>query len=171
MALLPPSDFYTQTRPLRGTVGGRLLGIDVGEKRVGLALSDPTWTIASPFIVLHRNQFGPLAQKIKHLVEMHHVGGLIFGWPVQLDGQEGIAVQRVRHFAYNLSSFLSLPMGYWDERFSTAFVDRMMIEADVSRAHRHEIVDKLAAAYILQGFLEYIRELEVPSPPDIFSKT
>ena len=143
-------------KPLLGP-GQRLMGLDVGAKTVGLALSDTRLTIASPLATLRRGKrFRDDAAALKALVEKHGVGGLVIGWPVALDGSEGPRCQSVRQFAKNLDEVVPLPQAFWDERLSTAAVQREMIAHDMTRARRAEIVDRVAAAYILQGCLDAI---------------
>jgi putative Holliday junction resolvase len=134
--------------------GQRLLGLDVGSKTVGLALSDTTLTIASPLETIRRAKFTADAERLVTLVGEHHVGGLVIGLPVSMDGSEGPRCQSTRDFAANLLEKMDIPIAFWDERLSTAAVERMMIEADLSRRRRGQLVDKLAAAYILQGALD-----------------
>ena len=137
--------------------GARLLGFDVGEKTIGLALSDPTLTIATPLETLRRGKFAADAEKLGTIIVRQGVGGCVIGLPVNMDGSEGPRAQSVRAFAHNLAQRIDLPIAFWDERLSTAAVTRGMIEADLSRARRAELVDKAAAAYILQGFLDHLR--------------
>ena len=135
--------------------GRRLMGLDVGSKTVGLALSDVTLTVATPLQTLRRTKFARDAELLRRIAEEHEVGGLIIGLPVSMDGTEGPRCQSVRQFAINLFQVLELPTAFWDERLSTAAVQRMLIaEADMSRRRRGEVVDKAAAAYILQGALD-----------------
>ncbi|HEX6978068.1 MAG TPA: Holliday junction resolvase RuvX [Alphaproteobacteria bacterium] len=137
--------------------GARLLGLDVGTKTVGLALSDTTLTIATPLETLRRGKFAADAETLRTIVARHNVGGFVVGLPVNMDGTEGPRAQSVRAFAKNLLGRIDLPLAFWDERLSTAAVTRTMIEADLSRARRSELVDKAAAAYILQGLLDHLR--------------
>jgi putative Holliday junction resolvase len=137
--------------------GARLLGFDVGDKTIGLALSDPTLAIATPLETLRRGKFAADAAKLEAIVGRYGVGGLVLGLPVNMDGSEGPRAQSVRAFAHNLLAKIDLPLAFWDERLSTAAVTRGMIEADLSRARRAELVDKAAAAYILQGLLDHLR--------------
>lgn len=135
--------------------GQRLLGLDVGSKTVGLALSDARLTIASPVDTLKRGKFAGDARRIAALVAAEDVGALVIGLPVELSGREGPRCQSVRQFADNLLKVVDLPVAFWDERMSTAAVERVLIdEADLSRRRRREVVDKMAAAYILQGALD-----------------
>lgn len=135
--------------------GQRLMGLDVGEKTIGIAVSDTTFTIATPVETLRRGKFTADAERLKRLAAEHNVGGFVIGLPINMDGSEGPRCQSVRAFANNLLGKFDLPLGFWDERLSTAAVTRTMLEADLSRSRRAELVDKLAAAYILQGYLDH----------------
>jgi putative Holliday junction resolvase len=132
----------------------RLMGIDLGTKTIGLALSDVERRIATPLETIKRVKFTPDAERIKALVERYDVGGLVFGLPLNMDGTEGPRSQATRAFARNLKPLLPLPMLFWDERLSTVAVTRTLLDADASRAKRADVVDKMAAAYILQGALD-----------------
>jgi putative Holliday junction resolvase len=134
---------------------GRLLGLDVGSKTVGLALSDVTLTIATPYQTLRRTTFAKDAERLRRTIDEHGVSGLVIGLPVQMDGTEGRRCQSVRQFAANLLERMEIAIAFWDERLSTAAVERMLIrEADMSRRRRAQVIDKAAAAYILQGALD-----------------
>ena len=137
----------------------RLLGLDVGTKTVGLALSDVTRTIATPYETLRRTKFTADAKAIAEIVAKEGVGGLIIGLPLNLDSSEGPRAQSTRAFARNLATHIDLPMAFWDERLSTAAVERHLIEADASRKRRAEVIDRMAAAYILQGALDRLKAL------------
>lgn len=134
--------------------GARLLGIDLGTKTIGLALSDVERRIASPLETIPRVKFTPDVARLTQFVERFGVGGLVFGLPLNMDGSEGPRSQATRAFVRNLKPLLPLPVLYWDERLSTSVVTRTLLEADASRARRGALVDKLAAAYILQGALD-----------------
>ncbi len=136
---------------------GALLGIDPGTKTFGLAVSDVTRLIASPVETIKRKKFTPDAQRIFDLYDNRNCTGIVIGLPMNMDGSDGPRVQSVKDFAVNLCNLRDLPILFWDERLSTAAVTRNMIEADHSRAKRAEAVDKLAAAYILQGVLDRLR--------------
>ncbi len=136
--------------------GQRLLGFDVGSKTLGMALSDTRLVIASPHSTLKRGKFSELAARVSALAKAEGVGGIVIGLPVNMDGSEGPRCQSVRQFQTNLEAVLDLPMAFWDERLSTTAVIRTMIDADLSRQRRKEVVDKMAAAYILQGALDAI---------------
>jgi putative pre-16S rRNA nuclease len=146
-------------RELRALVpaGMRLLGLDVGTKTIGLALSDTRRVIASPLrTIRRRGRFSDDAAALFALVEKHGVGGLVIGLPLMLSGGDGPRTQSVRQFARNLLALRDLPSAFWDERLSTAAVTREMIAHDMTRKRRAEIVDRVAAAYILQTCLDAI---------------
>ncbi len=132
----------------------RLLGLDVGTKTVGLALSDLSRTVASPYETIQRGKFATDGAMLLAIVDRHEIGGLVLGLPLEMDGREGPRCQSVRQFGANLLALRDLPLAYWDERLSTAAVTRTLLDADASRKRRGEVVDKMAAAYILQGFLD-----------------
>ncbi len=132
----------------------RLMGVDLGTKTIGLALSDVEKRIATPLETIRRVKFTPDAERMKALAERYEVGGLVFGLPLNMDGTEGPRSQATRAFARNLKPIMPLPILFWDERMSTMVVTRTLLDADASRAKRAEAVDKMAAAYILQGALD-----------------
>ena len=135
----------------------RLLGMDLGSKTIGLALSDISLTIASPLETIQRRKLSVDAEILKAIATKHNVAGLVMGLPLNMDGTQGPRVQSTKAFAASLAKMWGLPLALWDERLSTSAVTRMMIEGDLSRARRAELVDKLAAAYILQGALDYLK--------------
>lgn len=135
----------------------RIIGLDVGKKTIGLALSDRSWTIGSPFDTIRRKKFAEDAAQLRSAIETNDVGGLIIGLPLNMNGTEGPRCQSVRQFQRNLDPLIDLPMAFWDERLSTAAVTRTLLSADASRARRAQVVDKMAAAYILQGALDFLR--------------
>src|SRR5665648_592768 len=151
---LPIEDLALRLQP-----EARLLGLDVGTKTIGLALSDVTRSIATPYETLRRAKFTADAKKIAEIVTKEGVGGLVIGLPINLDGSEGPRAQSTRAFARNLAVHVAVPMAFWDERLSTAAVERHLIEADASRKRRAEVIDRMAAAYILQGALDRLRTL------------
>ena len=134
--------------------GLRLIGLDVGTKTIGLALSDTRRVIASPLETIRRRRFRDDMAALFALIDRHGVGGAVIGLPLALDGRDSPRTQSVRQFARNLLALRDLPVVLWDERLSTAAVTRQMIAADMTRKRRAEIVDKVAAAYILQGCLD-----------------
>jgi putative Holliday junction resolvase len=137
----------------------RLLGLDVGSKTVGMALSDVTRTVATPYETIRRTKFTADAKVISETIKTHQVGALIIGLPLNLDGTEGPRAQSIRAFARNLTALIDIPIAFWDERLSTAAVERHLIEADASRKRRAEVIDRMAAAYILQGALDRLARL------------
>ena len=146
-------------RELRAAVpaGSRLLGLDVGTKTIGLALSDTRLVIATPLeTIRRRGRFRDDAAALFALVDRHGVGGLVIGLPLALAGHDSPRTQSVRQFARNVLALRDLPVAFWDERLSTAAVTREMIAHDMTRKRRAEIVDRVAAAYILQGCLDAI---------------
>ena len=132
----------------------RWLGIDMGTKTMGLALSDVTLTIATPLDTLRRGKLTKDAESLQAIIVKERVGGLVFGLPLNMDGSEGPRCQSVRQFATNLAKRIDVPMTFWDERLSTVAVTRTLLDADASRKRRSEVVDKMAAAFILQGALD-----------------
>ncbi|USI73217.1 Holliday junction resolvase RuvX [Sphingomonas morindae] len=132
---------------------GRLAGLDVGTKTIGVALCDASWTIASPAETIRRGKFMHDLATLTALCERQAIRGLVLGLPLGMDGGDTSRTQGVRAFARNLAP-LALPLLLWDERWSTAAVTRTLLEADASRARRAELVDKMAAAYILQGAID-----------------
>jgi putative holliday junction resolvase len=142
--------------------GHRLAGLDVGTKTIGVAISDLTLFLASPLSTVRRSKFATDAAELEKVVAQERVGGMVIGLPVNMDGSEGPRCQSVRQFVANLQArpqpiWRELPLLLWDERLSTAAVTRTLIEADASRRKRAEVVDKMAAAYILQGVLDALR--------------
>ena len=136
---------------------GRLVGIDAGTRTLGLALSDVTRTIASPLLTIKRTKFKADAAQLMETCRAHDVAGLVLGLPVNLDGSEGPRAQSTRALARNLGALTSIPILFWDERLSTAAAERTLLEADASRRRRGEVIDKMAAAIILQGALDRMR--------------
>jgi putative Holliday junction resolvase len=132
----------------------RLIGIDVGTKTLGLALSDVTRTIASGLLTIRRTRFAADAGRLLDLAAEHGVGGFVIGLPVNLDGTSGPRAQATRAFARNLAALTPLPILLWDERLSTAEAERTLLEADASRRRRSQVIDKVAATLILQGALD-----------------
>lgn len=134
-----------------------ILGLDVGTKTVGLAISDITRTIATPLHTLRRTKFTADAAAILALVAAREVAGFIIGLPVNFNGTEGPRAQSCRAFARNLGALIALPIAFWDERLSTAAAERALLEADASRKRRAEVIDAVAAGYILQGALDRMK--------------
>jgi len=141
----------------------RLIGVDLGTKTIGLALSDVSRSIATPLETIKRTKFTADAERLIALARQHEAAALVFGLPLNMDGTEGPRCQSTRAFVRNLEKLTDLPVIFWDERMSTMAVTRTLLDADASRARREEVVDKMAAAYILQGALDRLRKLW-PSP-------
>jgi len=136
---------------------GALMGLDLGTKTVGVAISDPGRSIASPLLTIARTKFKADAAALLKEAATHAIAGMVIGLPLNMDGSEGPRAQATRAFARNLAALTDLPILFWDERLSTAAVTRTHLEADASRKRRGEVVDKMAAAYILQGVLDRLR--------------
>ena len=139
------------------STGQRLLGIDLGTKTIGLAVADTRHQIATPFETIRRTKFGADAAQLEAMIDAENIGGLVLGLPLNMDGSAGPRVQATHAFVRNLAardSFPDLPVLMWDERLSTAAVERTLIDADTSRAKRSAVIDKMAAAFILQGVLD-----------------
>ena len=144
------SDAFREALP----EGGRLLGLDVGTKTIGTALCDAGWTIATAAQLVRRTKFAKDLAALQALAAAQEVKGLVLGLPLNLDGTDSPRTQSLRAFARNLEKPMGLPILLWDERWSTQAVTRTLIDADASRARRAELVDKMAAAYILQGAID-----------------
>ena len=140
---------------------GKLAGLDVGTKTIGLAICDAGWHFAGPAQTLRRTKFTKDLEALRAFIEREHVVGLVVGLPLNMDGGDSPRTQSVRAFARNLEP-LGLPILLWDERWSTQAVERAMIDADISRAKRAEKIDALAAAHILQGAIDALANLSAP---------
>lgn len=136
---------------------GKLLGLDLGTRTIGVAISDALRYSATPLETIARSKFTADAARLLELIDANQAVALVLGLPLNMDGSEGPRVQSTRAFARNLSQKTPLPIVFWDERLSTSAVTRMLIEADTRRDRRAEVVDKLAASYILQGLLDRLR--------------
>jgi putative Holliday junction resolvase len=141
--------------------GGRLAGLDVGTKTIGIATCDAGWSFATPLETIRRGKFTADLEAMRTLFTRENVKALVIGLPLNMDGSDSPRTQSVRAFTRNLLP-LGLPLLLWDERWSTVAVERMMIEADLSRAKRATLVDKLAAAHILQGAIDALANLKEP---------
>lgn len=133
---------------------GRIMAVDLGEKRVGFALSDPTGFLASSLETAHVSNAGEALAAVKRLCAIHAPERIVIGLPLNMDGTQGIAAQKTTAFAARLREKLGLPVDTWDERLTTRLVQRVLIEANVSRSKRREVVDQLAAQVILQSYLD-----------------
>ncbi|WP_340117996.1 Holliday junction resolvase RuvX [Pelagibius sp. 7325] len=152
-------DLAVTDLPARLRPGQRLLGLDPGSKTIGVAISDSALKVASPLETIKRAKFAQDAEQLVRICAGYKIGGLVIGLPVNMDGSEGPRCQSVRALARNLreKAGFEMPMAFWDERLSTAAVERFLVdEADMTRKRRGEVVDKMAAAYILQGALDAI---------------
>ncbi|MDX1781367.1 MAG: Holliday junction resolvase RuvX [Thalassovita sp.] len=136
-----------------------LIGLDLGDKTIGVAVSDVLQGVATPIETIRRKKFGVDAERLLQIVADRGAGGIILGLPRNMDGSEGPRCQKTRAFARNLSRLTDLPIGFWDERLSTVAAERALLEADTSRAKRAEKIDNVAASFILQGFLDRLRHL------------
>ena len=134
----------------------RLLGVDLGSKTIGLAVSDPSLKIASPITTLKRSKLSSNAIEFSNIIKDYQIGGIIVGLPINMDGTEGPRVQATRDWSLDLARILSIPVAFWDERLSTVAVERIMLTADMTRNKRAAKIDQAAAAYILQGALDNI---------------
>ena len=151
MPLRNPADLAGQSAS-----GRRFLGLDIGTKTIGLALSDVLGMIATPTETLRRGKFMDDSQKLLAMIRQHDVGALMLGLPLKRNGSEGPRCQSVRQFAANYLAVQDIDIVFWDERLSTVAAHRVMIDADLSRKRQAEVVDKMAAAIILQGFLDHL---------------
>ena len=142
-------DFAARLPPMRAVIG-----LDLGEKTIGLAVSDRLLSVASPLSTIRRTKFTADAIALEKVIAERRVGALVLGLPIDMHGGEGPRCQSVRQFAANLLARRDIPLAFWDERLSTVAVTRAMLDADLSRKRRGEVVDKAAAAYILQGVLD-----------------
>jgi putative Holliday junction resolvase len=138
--------------------GQRLMGLDLGSKTIGMALSDATLNVATPLGTAKRTKLTADLSVLFAAAQANDVGGFILGLPLNMDGSEGPRAQSTRAFAREMSRRSPLPVGFWDERLSTIAVTRTLLEADLSRKRRAQVVDKMAAAYILQGALDYLAQ-------------
>ncbi|WP_145104180.1 Holliday junction resolvase RuvX [Cereibacter sediminicola] len=133
---------------------GALIGLDLGTKTIGVAVTDGLRRIATPLLTIRRTKFTEDAARLRAITTERGLVGIVLGLPRNMDGSEGPRAQSTRAFARNLSQVLPLPIGYWDERLSTVAAERALIEADTSRKRRAEVIDHVAAGYILQGVLD-----------------
>ncbi|MEM1363252.1 MAG: Holliday junction resolvase RuvX [Pseudomonadota bacterium] len=156
-AILEPFESFASALPTFGS----LAGLDFGSKTIGLAISDGLRTVATPRETIKRKKFASDADRLITALKQSDVTGLVLGLPRNMDGSEGPRCQSTRAFARNLSGLLDLPIGFWDERLSTVAAERALLEADTSRARRAEVIDHVAASYILQGALDRLQHLEV----------
>lgn len=136
-----------------------LAGIDLGEKTIGVAVSDLLRSVATPLETIKREKFTLDAMRLMEIITKRDIGGVVIGLPLNMDGSEGPRAQSTRAFARNLSRMTELPIGFWDERLSTVAAERALLEADTSRAKRRDVIDHVAAGFILQGSLDRLAYL------------
>ncbi len=148
-------DFAAALPPMRA-----IAGLDLGTKTIGVAVSDNFLTVATPLETVKRKKFGVDAARLLEIAAERDLGGFVLGLPRNMDGSEGPRCQSTRAFARNLSRLTDLPIGFWDERLSTVAAERALLEADTSRARRAEVIDHVAAGYILQGVMDRLGHLK-----------
>ncbi len=136
-----------------------LMGLDLGTKTIGVAVSDRLRTVATPIETVKRKKFGVDAKRLIEIAADRSIAGIILGLPRNMDGSEGPRAQSTRAFARNLAPLVSVPISFWDERLSTVAAERALLEADTSRKRRAEVIDHVAASYILQGVLDRLKHL------------
>jgi putative Holliday junction resolvase len=137
-----------------------LVGLDFGEKTIGVAVSDRIGAVATPLETIRRKKFTLDSARLLEIIAHRDIGGILLGLPRNMDGSEGPRCQSTRAFARNLMPLTDLPIGFWDERLSTVAAERAMLEADMSRKRRAERIDNIAASYILQGALDRMRHIK-----------
>lgn len=137
-----------------------LVGLDLGEKTVGVAVSDTFATVATPLETIRRRKFTLDAARLQEIIADRRIGGILLGLPRNMDGSEGPRCQSTRAFARNLARLSDLPIGFWDERLSTVAAEKALLEADTTRKRRAEVIDHVAASYILQGALDRMRYMK-----------
>lgn len=148
------ADFAPET-----TAFSALMGLDLGTQTIGVAVSDRMRGVASPLETVKRKKFGVDAARLLELMAEREVGGIVLGLPLNMDGTEGPRAQSTRAFARNLSRLTEVPITFWDERLSTVAAERALLEADTSRRRRAEVIDHVAAGFILQGALDRLRHM------------
>ncbi len=146
------ADFLAALPPMQA-----LIGLDLGEKTIGVAVSDSFQSVATPLETVRRKKFGLDAARLTEIIAKRRIGGLVLGLPRNMDGSEGPRCQSTRAFARNLDRLTPLPITYWDERLSTVAAERALLEADTTRKRRAEVIDHVAAGYILQGLLDRLQ--------------
>ncbi|WP_339638304.1 Holliday junction resolvase RuvX [uncultured Sulfitobacter sp.] len=146
------ADFIAALPPMQA-----LIGLDLGEKTIGVAVSDSFQSVATPLETVRRKKFGVDAARLAEIITERRIGGLVLGLPRNMDGSEGPRCQSTRAFARNFDRLTPLPITYWDERLSTVAAERALLEADTTRKRRAEVIDHVAAGYILQGLLDRLQ--------------
>jgi len=153
------SPLYLKLEDLELETGQRILGLDLGSKTIGIALSDTQQQVATPYKTLKRAKFTADAEHLLQLVEEFNIGAFVIGLPLNMDGSEGRRIQATNAFVRNMARKTDVPFIAWDERMSTVAVERVLLDADSSRAARARVIDKMAAGYILQGALDRLAVL------------
>lgn len=148
------AEFAAAVPPMRA-----LIGLDLGEKTIGVAVTDNLLSVATPLETIRRKKFGVDAARLTEIIKERQIGGLVLGLPRNMDGSEGPRCQSTRAFARNFDRLAPLPITFWDERLSTVAAERALLEADTTRKRRAEVIDHVAAGYILQGVLDRLRVL------------
>ncbi len=149
------ADFFNNTKRV-----GPFLGIDLGEKRVGLSISDRTQSIASNYATLEKKKFSVFSLNLKAIIDKEIICGIVIGLPLNMDGSEGPKCQSTRDFAKNFSKIVNPPITFWDERLTTVAAERSLLSADLSRKKRQRVVDSVAAVLILQNVLDRLKNLK-----------
>ena len=148
------AEFAAALPPMRA-----LIGLDLGEKTIGVAVSDSFLSVSTPLETVRRKKFGLDAARLAEIIQNRQIGGLVLGLPRNMDGSEGPRCQSTRAFARNFDRLTPLPIAFWDERLSTVAAERALLEADTTRKRRAEVIDHVAAGYILQGALDRLAVL------------
>ena len=149
------NDFFNDTQRI-----GPFLGMDLGEKRVGLSISDRTQSIASNYATLKKKKFSLFSLELQTIIDKEIICGIVIGLPLNMDGSEGPKCQSTRHFAKNFSNIVDLPITFWDERLTTVAAERSLLSADLSRKKRKRVVDSVAAVLILQNLLDRFKNMQ-----------
>ena len=162
LSIIKDTVIVQQLSDFRGLLAPRaaLLGLDLGEKTIGVAVSDDGRRVATPLETLKKGKFTADAARLLQIAAEYRAGGFVIGLPVNMDGTEGPRCQSARQFGANLAGKTELPIGFWDERMSTMAMERHLIAQDVTRKRRDEVIDKMAAQFILQGALDFLQNLE-----------
>ena len=149
------NDFFNNTQRI-----GPFLGMDLGEKRVGLSISDISQSIASNYATLKKKKFSLFSLELQTIIDKELICGIVIGLPLNMDGSEGPKCQSTRHFAKNFSNIVDLPITFWDERLTTVAAERSLLSADLSRKKRKRVVDSVAAVLILQNLLDRLKNIQ-----------
>ena len=148
-------DFYENISRLKAVIG-----LDLGERTIGVAVSNKLVSVASPLETIRRTKFKNDAAQLIKIIELRDIEGIVLGLPINMDGSEGPRCQSTRAFARNLNNLIEISISFWDERLSTVAAERVLIEADTSRKRRNQVIDHVAAGYILQGALDRIQNIK-----------